>query len=185
MIGTLAKASFAYIFRWVLFIFLAVVTNIGLAINYIGESGLVSTITIATVVIFPIIWFIMAKKTALFVAIFKVVDESVDDLVEFVVDTFLAEDNRSKISNYDEVFLEQSKVTQMVLNFFFEQVNFFPQVESLMSQRDYSDSELKQELIDTIEDKEAFQKWEPSLMTPLYILMANIGVVVLASRFIS
>ena len=184
MIGTLAKASFAYIFRWVTFIFLAVVTNVYLAINYMSESGLVGTITLVTVVVFPIIWFIMAKKTALFVAIFKVVDESVDDLVEFVVDTFLSDDNKSKISNYDEVFAEQSKVTQIVLNFFFKQVDFFTQAESLMSQNNYSDSQLKQKMIDNIEDKDMFKNLEPSIMTPIYILGANIGIVVLASRFL-
>jgi hypothetical protein len=184
MIGTLAKASLAYILRWVWFILLAIVTNVTLAINYIGESGIVGTITLATVIIFPIIWFVMAKKSALFVAIFKVVDESIDDLVEFVVDTFLAEDNKSKIANYDEVFAEQSKVTQIVLNFFFKQVNFFSHVESLMSQKEYSDAELKQKLIDTIEDKEMFEKWEPSIMTPIYLLGANIGIVVLSSRFL-
>ncbi|NEW60590.1 hypothetical protein GSY74_04775 [Sulfurovum sp. bin170] len=184
MIGTLAKASFAYIFRWVLFIFLAIATNIWLAINYLGSDGLLGVITMVTVTVFPIIWFVMAKKTALFVAIFKVVDESIDDLVEFVVDTFLVDDNKSKIANYDKVFAEQSKVTQMVLNFFFEQVDFFSQVESLMSQEEYSDGELKQKMIETIEDKEAFEKWEPSMLTPLYLLGVNIGVVVLASHFL-
>jgi hypothetical protein len=168
------------------------VTNVGLAITYLGDiSGLLSgektllgVVTLVTIVVFPIVWFIMAKKTALFVAIFKVVDESIDDLVEFVVDTFLADDNKQKITNYDKVFAEQSKVTQMVLNFFFEQVNFFPQVESLMSQDNYSDVELKQKMIETIEDKEMFEKWEPSSLTPIYHLATKKGIVVLASRFL-
>ena len=193
MISTLAKASFSYIFRWISYIILALSINIGLAIVYLknittmltGEHLLLGIITIATVIIFPIIWLVLAKKTALFMALFKVVDESIDDLVEYVVDNFLTKDNQGKIKNYDEVMAQQPKIAQKVLGYFFEKVDFFKEAESIMAKKSYSDKELKSKLIANIEEKSFFENLEPSSMNTIYMILSNIGVVVIASRFLS
>ncbi len=193
MISTLAKASFSYIFRWISYIILALSINIGLAIIYLknittmltGEHLLLGIITIATVIIFPIIWLVLAKKTALFMALFKVVDESIDDLVEYVVDNFLTKDNQGKIKNYDEVMAQQPKIAQKVLGYFFEKVDFFKEAESIMAKKSYSDKELKSKLIANIEEKSFFENLEPSSMNTIYMILSNIGVVVIASRFLS
>jgi hypothetical protein len=192
MISTLAKASFSYIFRWISYIILALSINIGLAIVYLenitamltGEHLLLGVITIATVVIFPIIWLVLAKKTALFMALFKVLDESIDDLVEYVVDKFLTKDNQGKIKNYDEVMAQQPKIAQKVLGYFFEKVDFFKEAESIMAKKSYSDKELKSRLIANIEEKEFFENLEPSSMNTIYMILANIAIVVIASRFL-
>ncbi len=193
MISTLAKASFSYIFRWISYIILALSINIGLAIIYLknittmltGEHLLLGIITIATVIIFPIIWLVLAKKTALFMALFKVVDESIDDLVEYVVDNFLTKDNQGKVKNYDEVMAQQPKIAQKVLGYFFEKVDFFKEAESIMAKKSYSDKELKSKLIANIEEKSFFENLEPSSMNTIYMIVSNIGVVVIASRFLS
>lgn len=193
MISTLAKASFSYIFRWISYIILALSINIGLAIVYLknittmltGEHLLLGIITIATVIIFPIIWLVLAKKTALFMALFKVVDESIDDLVEYVVDNFLTKDNQGKVKNYDEVMAQQPKIAQKVLGYFFEKVDFFKEAESIMAKKSYSDKELKSKLIANIEEKSFFENLEPSSMNTIYMILSNIGVVVIASRFLS
>ena len=193
MISTLAKASFSYIFRWISYIILALSINIGLAIVYLknittmltGEHLLLGIITIATVIIFPIIWLVLAKKTALFMALFKVVDESIDDLVEYVVDNFLTKDNQGKVKNYDEVMAQQPKIAQKVLGYFFEKVDFFKEAESIMAKKSYSDKELKSKLIANIEEKSFFENLEPSSMNTIYMILSNIGIVVIASRFLS
>lgn len=192
MITTLAKASFSYIFRWVSYIVMALGINIGLVLIYFenittmitGEKMLLGLITLFTIVIFPIIWFILAKKTALFIALFKVLDESIDDLVEYVVDTFLTKDNKSKITNYDEVMNSQSKITQKVLGYFIEKVDFFKEAERLMAKENYSDKDLKHKLISNIEENSFFENLEPSMMNTIYMIVTNIGIVVLASRFL-
>lgn len=192
MIATLAKASFSYIFRWVFYIVMALGINIGLVLIYfenissmiVGEKILLGSITLLTIIIFPIIWFILAKKTALFMALFKILDESIDDLVEYVVDTFLTTDNKSKIENYDEVMSSKSKITQKVLEYFLEKVDFFKEVESLMSKKNYSDKDLKHKLISNIEENSFFENLEPSMMNTIYMIVANIGIIVIASRLL-
>ncbi len=192
MISTLAKASFSYIFRWISYIILALSINIGLAIVYLenitamltGEHLLLGVITIATVIIFPIMWLVLAKKTALFMALFKVLDESIDDLVEYVVDKFLTKDNQGKIKNYNEVMAQQPKIAQKVLGYFFEKVDFFKEAESIMAKKSYSDKELKSRLIANIEKKSFFENLEPSSMNTSYMVLSNIAIVVIASRFL-
>ena len=192
MITTLAKASFSYIFRWVSYIVMGLVINIGLVIVYfenistmmMGEGVILGVITLLTIVIFPIIWFVLAKKTALFVALFKLVDESIDDLVEYVVDTFLTKDNQGKIKNYDEVMKEQSLMAQKVLGYFIEKVDFFKEAERLMAEKTYSDKVLKQKLVINIEEKDFFESLEPSSMNTIYMVVANIGIIIMASRFL-
>lgn len=192
MIETLAKAGFAYIFRFVLFILLGVVINVGLALiyfkNFTGFSEihgvLLGSISLITVVGFPIIWFILAKKTALLVAIFKAVDENKDDLVAYIIDTFLAEDNRSKIADFDQKFSEQSRVTQIILNFFFDRFDFFGDVQRLLSEQNYTDTELKAKMVEELEAKEIYEEWKPSFWTPIVLIIVNIGIVILATRFL-
>jgi len=78
---TLASAGFAYILKFIWFIFLALAINITLAITYFdnipppfkGENLLLSGISLGIVIIFPIIWLITAKSEALTSAIFKVI----------------------------------------------------------------------------------------------------------------
>lgn len=169
MITTLAKAGFSYIFRFFSFIFLAIAVNVSLALVYFeniasflsGKGVLIGLITLATILIFPIIWFIVAKKTALLVAIFKVIDESIDDLVAFIIDTFLTDDNKSKVPNFEEILSEQSKVTQHILNFFFDKIDFFGDVQTLMQQENYSDKELKVKWLKPLKRKSYMRHGNP------------------------
>ncbi len=192
MIGTLASASFAYIFKWVLFIVLALGVNIGLALYYFGNitallSGanpLLGAITLGTVIIFPIIWFLKAKKEALFSAIFKVVNEGLDDVVEFIIDKFLSDDNKETVGNYQEVFKQQSKTTQKILGFIFDKIDFLGEAQRLQSAHNYSDAQLKAKMVAHVEEKDLFDRWEPSLSTPLTLLALNIGIVVVATKLL-
>ncbi|HHH20254.1 MAG TPA: hypothetical protein ENK86_07085 [Campylobacterales bacterium] len=190
IVSTLAKAGFAYLFRFVSFVFLALVINIGLFLVYFdaitallrGQGALLGIIVLGTVIIFPIIWFVLAKKTALLVAIFKAIDESKDDLVAFIIDTFLTPNNRSKVANFDEKLAEQSRVTRMILTFFFDKFDFFGDVERLMSEHNYNDIELKAKMVEELEEKEVYEDWKPSFWMPVGLIVLNIGVVVLVSR---
>jgi hypothetical protein len=105
---TLASAGFAYILKFVWFIFLALAINITLAVIYYqnisplfrGENILLGSITLATVVVFPIIWLISAKSEALLSAIFKVVDNNLNSLVGFIIDKFVAGRDRDNWGLY-------------------------------------------------------------------------------------
>jgi len=39
-------------------------------------------------------------------------------------------------------------------------------------------------MVEKIEEKELFEEWEPTLWIPFLLLVANIGVVVLANKFL-
>jgi len=188
----LAQAGFSYVFKFVLFIVLALATNITLLFVYMenitalfsGKETILGTITLLTIFIFPIIWLFMAKKEAFLSAIFKVVNESMDDLVGYVIDNFLTNDNQGKVANFLETLERQPKVAQMILGFFFEKVDFFGEVSKLLKEKDYTDTELKVKMVETIEEKEFFEDWEPSFMTPLVLLIVNVATIVLAEYFL-
>ena len=192
MIGTLAKAGFSYISRFFIFLFLAIVTNVALAISYFGnitavisgEGIVLGVITIVTIIIFPIIWFFMAKQEALLGAIFKIVDRGSYKLVEYSVDNFITRDNQGKVGDHLEVLNRQPKVTRIILEFFFEKIDFFGRVGELLKEKDYTNQELKLKMVETIEEKELFEEWEPSFWTPVLLLVVNIGVLILASQFL-
>jgi len=189
---TLASAGFAYILKFSWFIFLALAINITLAFLYFGNitalfSGkdiLLGVITLATIIIFPIIWLITSKQEALLSAIFKVVDRKLDVLVGFIIDKFVAGKNRDKIGDYTAILKKQSTVTQLILEFFFEKIDFFNDVSELLKEKNYSDEELKVKMVERIQEKELFEEWEPSFTTPLLLAFGNIGVLYLANYFL-
>ena len=189
---TLASAGFAYILKFIWFIVLALAINITLAIVYFdnlsslfrGENISLGVITLATVIIFPIIWLVMAKSEALLSAIFKVVDNHLDSLVGFIIDKFVAGKNRDKIGDYTGVLKKQSTITQLILEFFFEKIDFFNDVSELLKEKNYSDEELKVKMVERIREKELFEEWEPSFITPLVLALANIGIVYGAEYFL-
>jgi len=192
MVGTLASAGVSYLFKWILFVVLALGVNITLALYYFdnitallnGSNPLLGAITLATVLIFPIIWLFKAKKEALFSAIFKVVNEGLDDVVAFIIDTFLTDDNRERVGNYEEVLKQQSKITQKVLGFIFEKIDFLKEAQRLQSMHHYSDEELKAQMVKHVEEQDLFDRWEPSGWTPLILLALNVGVVVIATKLL-
>ena len=189
---TLASAGFAYILKFTWFIFLALAINITLTIIYFsnittlfsGEHIWLGVITLATVIIFPIIWLISAKSEALLSAIFKVVDKNLDSLVGFIIDKFVAGKNRDKIGDYTGILKKQSTITQLILEFFFEKINFFNDVSELLKEKNYSDEELKVKMVERIREKELFEEYEPSFMTPLILALVNIGIVYGAEYFL-
>jgi len=189
---TLASAGFAYILKFIWFIFLALLINITLAILYFdnlsalftGENISLGVITLATVLIFPIVWLITAKSEALLSAIFKVVDKNLDSLVGFIIDKFVAGKNRDKIGDYTGVLKKQSTITQLILEFFFEKIDFFNDVSELLKEKNYSDEELKVKMVERIREKELFEEWEPSFTTPLALAIANIVIVYGAEYFL-
>jgi len=189
---TLALAGLAYLLKFVWFVVLALAINITLTIIYFdnitalfgGENIWIGSITLATVVIFPIVWLITAKSEALLSAIFKVVDNNLDGLVGFIIDKFVAGKNRDKIGDYTGVLKEQSTVTQLILEFFFEKIDFFNDISELLKEKNYSDEELKVKMVERIREKELFEEWQPSFMTPLILTVANIGVIYLAEYFL-
>ena len=189
---TLASAGFAYILKFVWFIFLALAINITLTIVYFsnitalfsGEQILLGVITLTTVIIFPIVWLLSAKSEALLSAIFKVVDKNLDGLVGFIIDTFVAGKNRDKIGDYTGVLKKQSTVTQLILEFFFEKIDFFNDVSELLKEKNYSDEELKVKMVERIREKELFEEWEPSFITPLILSVVNIGIIYGAEYFL-
>ncbi len=189
---TLTSAGFAYIIKFVWFIILGLAINITLTIVYFnnirtlfsGENIWLGVITLATVIIFPIIWLVSAKSEALLSAIFKVVDKNLDGLVGFIIDKFVAGKNRNKIGDYTGVLKKQSIVTQLILEFFFEKIDFFNDVSELLKEKNYSDEELKVKMVKRIREKELFEEWEPSFITPLVLTLANIGVIYGAEYFL-
>jgi len=189
---TLASAGFAYILKFIWFILLALTINITLAILYFnnitalfsGEHIWLGVITLSTVIIFPIIWLISAKSEALLSAIFKVVDKNLDSLVGFIIDTFVAGKNRDKIGDYTGILKKQSTITQLILEFFFEKINFFNDVSELLKEKNYSDQELKVKMVERIREKELFEEYEPSFITPLILGIVNIGIIYGAEYFL-
>ena len=189
---TLASAAFAYILKFVWFILLALSINISLLIIYFdnlsslfkGENISLGVITLVTVILFPIIWLITAKSEALLSAIFKVVDKNLDSLVGFIIDKFVAGKNRDKIGDYTGILKKQSTITQLILEFFFEKINFFNDVSELLKEKNYSDEELKVKMVERIREKELFEEYEPSFMTPLILALVNIGVIYGAEYFL-
>ena len=189
---TVASAGLAYLLKFIWFIILALVINITLTIIYFdnistlfgGKDIWLGSITLATVVIFPIVWLISAKSEALLSAIFKVVDTNLDGLVGFIIDTFVSGKNRETIGDYTGVLNEQSTVTQLILEFFFEKIDFFNDISELLKEKDYSDEELKVKMVERIREKELFEEWQPSVMTPLILAGANIGAIYLAEYFL-
>jgi len=185
---TLASAGFAYILKFIWFIFLALTINITLAILYFdnikplfgGEDILLGMVTLGGVTLFPIIWLITAKSEAISSAIFKVVDNNLDSLVGFIIDTFVAGKNRDKIGDYTGILKEQSTITQYILEFFFEKIDFFNDVSKLLKEKNYSDEELKVKMVERIREKELFEEWEPSIITPITLGAVNIGVIYMA-----
>jgi len=188
----LASAGFAYILKFIWFVLLALAINITLAIIYFSNitalfSGThiwLGVITLATIIIFPIIWLLSAKSEALLSAIFKVIDKNLDSLVGFIIDTFVAGKNRDKIGDYTGILKKQSTITQLILEFFFEKINFFNDVSELLKEKNYSDDELKVKMVERIREKELFEEYEPSFTTPLILAIANIGTVYGAEYFL-
>ena len=189
---TLASAGFAYLLKFIWFIFLALAINITLAIIYFdnlsalftGNNIALGVITLATVIIFPIVWLITAKSEALLSAIFKVVDNNLDGLVGFIIDKFVAGKNRDKIGDYTGVLKKQSTITQLILEFFFEKIDFFNDVSELLKEKNYSDEELKVKMVERIREKELFEEYEPSFTTPLILAFVNIGIIYGAEYFL-
>ena len=189
---TLASAGFAYLLKFVWFIFLALAINITLTWIYFdnitelfsGGNLWLGIITLSTVIFFPIVWLLSAKSEAVLSAIFKVVDSNLDGLVGFIIDKFVAGKNREKIGDYTAILKEQSTVTQLILEFFFEKIDFFNDISELLKEKNYSDEELKVKMVERIREKELFEEWQPSFMTPLMLASANIGVVYLAEYFL-
>jgi len=192
MIGTLASATFSYVWRWILFGVLALGVNIGLGVYYFdnimgllrGSNVLLGVITLGVVVIFPFVWLYKAKEEALFSALFNVIHEGVDEVVEFIIDTFLTDDNRTTVGNYHEVLKEQSKTTQRVLGVIFDKIDFLEEAQRLQSEHDYSDAQLKAKMVEYVKSQDLFEQWEPTLFTPLILLILNVGVVVVATKLL-
>jgi len=189
---TLASAGLAFILKFIWFILLSISINLSLVIIYFqninslfqGENILLGSITLLTIIIFPIIWIIIAKSEAIMSAIFKVIDKNLESFVGFIIDKFVAGKNRETIGNYTGTLKNQSKTTQFILEFFFEKIHFFNDVSELLKEKNYSDSELKIKMVERIREKELLEEWEPSFMTPLLLTLVNIGIVYLANYFL-
>ena len=188
----IAKAGLAYILRFSLFIFLAIVTNLILAITYFsnitalfhGQDIILGVITLLTIIAFPIIWFITAQQEAIYASIHKILSQSSGDIVGFIVDNFINENSRDRVGDYMGVLNRQSKITQIILTFIFDKIDFFGEVSNLLKEKNYSNSELKLKMVEKIEEKELFEAWSPTLWIPFLLLVANIGIVVVANRFL-
>jgi len=188
----IAKAGLAYILRFSLFIFLAIVTNLILAITYFGnitalfhgQDIILGVITLLTIIAFPLIWFITAQQEAIYASIHKILSQSSGDIVGFIVDNFINENSRDRVGDYMGVLNRQSKVTQIILTFIFDKIDFFGEVSNLLKEKNYSNSELKLKMVEKIEEKELFEAWAPTLWIPFLLLVANIGIVVVANRFL-
>jgi len=188
----IAKAGLAYILRFSLFIFLAIVTNLILAITYFsnitalfhGQDIILGVITLLTIIAFPIIWFITAQQEAIYASIHKILSQSSGDIVGFIVDNFINENSRDRVGDYMGVLNRQSKITQIILTFIFDKIDFFGEVSNLLKEKNYSNSELKLKMVEKIEEKELFEAWSPTLWIPFLLLVANIGIVVMANRFL-
>lgn len=192
IIKTFASASFSYIVKFVGFIILALSINITLTVVYFenitalfsGNNLWLGIITLSTVIIFPIIWLFSAKTEALLSAIFKIVNKNLDSLVSFIIDNFVAGRNRETLGNYSGILKKQSSITQLILNFFFDKIDFFTDVSELLKEKNYSDEELKVKMVERIREKELFEAWEPSFMLPLFLSLVNIAVIYIAEYFL-
>ena len=189
---TLASAGFAYLLKFIGFIFLGLMINIILTVIYFDdivglfkqENMLLGSIVLLNVLIFPIIWFVLGQQGAINSAIFKVMDGHLESLVEFVIKTFLTQGSRDKIGDYGSKLEEQSTVTKFILEFLFEKINFFEEISKLLKEKDYTDKELSLKMAEKIREEEFFEDLEPSLMIPLLLIVANIGIVYLAHGFL-
>ena len=189
---TLASAGFAYLLKFIGFIILGLMINIILTVIYFDdivglfkqENMLLGSIVLLNVLIFPIIWFILGQQGAINSAIFKVMDGHLESLVEFVIKTFLTQGSRDKIGDYGSKLEEQSTVTKFILEFLFEKINFFEEISKLLKEKDYTDKELSLKMAEKIREEEFFEDLEPSLMIPLLLIVANIGIVYLAHGFL-
>jgi len=189
---TLLKAGLAYVWRFSLFLFLGVVINITLAIVYFGDiialfhgqNIWLGVIVLATVIGFPILWFVLGQQEAIYASISKVLKESSDEIVSFVVDKFITDDKKDKIGDYMSTLKKQPKTVQIILGFLFEKIDFFTEVSELLKEKEYSKDELKLKMVEKIEEKELFEEWTPTLWTPLLLLIANIAIVIIAHKFI-
>lgn len=189
---TLASASFAYLLKFIWFIFLALAINITLAIVYWGsisslfsfENVWVGSITLITLLVFPIVWVLVGKGEALRSAIFKVVNKHLKSLVEFIIETFVTENSRDRLGDYTGILKKQSFITRMILEFFFEKIDFFTDVSELLKEKDYTNKELSLKMVERIEEKALFEEWEPSFITPLFLATSNIGIVYLVNYFL-
>lgn len=189
---TLASAGFAYLLKFIGFIVLGLIINIILTVIYFDdivglfkqENMLLGSIVLLNVLIFPIIWFVLGQQGAINSAIFKVMDGHLESLVEFVIKTFLTQGSRDKIGDYGSKLEEQSTVTKFILEFLFEKINFFEEISKLLKEKDYTDKELSLKMAEKIREEEFFEDLEPSLMIPLLLIVANIGIVYLAHGFL-
>ena len=189
---TLLKAGLAYVWRFSLFLFLGVVINITLAIVYFGDiialfhgqNIWLGVIVLATVIGFPILWFVLGQQEAIYASISKVLKESSDEIVSFVVDKFITDDKKDKIGDYMSTLKKQPKTVQIILGFLFEKIDFFTEVSELLKEKEYSKDELKLKMVEKIEEKELFEEWTPTLWTPFLLLIANIAIVIIAHKFI-
>jgi len=189
---TLLKAGLAYIWRFSLFLFLGVVINITLAIIYFGDivalfhgqNIWLGVIVLVTVIGFPVLWFIIGQQEAIYASISKVIKNSSDEIVSFVVDKFITDDKKDKIGDYMSVLNKQPKTVQIILGFLFEKIDFLTEISELLKEKEYSKDELKLKMVEKIEEKELFEEWTPTLWTPFLLLVANIGIVIVAHRFL-
>jgi len=189
---TLLKAGFAYILRFSLFMFLAVVTNVVLAVIYFGdilalfhgEHIWFGIVVLVVVIGFPILWFMVAQQEALYASIHKVLTQSSGDVVGFVIDKFITDDKKDRVGDYMGILNKQPKTVQIILGFIFDKIDFFGEVSNLLKEKEYSKDELKLKMVEKIEEKELFEEWTPTLWIPFFLLVANIGVVVIAEKFL-
>jgi len=188
----LLKAGLAYILRFSLFLFLAIVTNIILSIVYFdnisslfhGEHILLGIITLLVVIGFPILWFILAQQEALYASIHKIITQGSGDVVGFIIDKFITEDKKDRVGDYMGVLNRQPKTVQIILGFIFDKIDFFGEVSNLLKEKNYSNDELKVKMVEKIEEKELFEEWTPTLWIPFLLLIANVGIVVIANKFL-
>lgn len=189
---TLASAGFTFLLKFIWFALLGIIVNIILTFVYMGnistlfsgEHVVLGSITLLTVIVFPFIWLFMAKKEAMLSATFKVVDKSMDELVGFIIDKFVTENNKDKLGDYMGILEKQPKITQMILGFFFEKVDFFTDVSRLLQEKDYSNEELKVKMVETTREKELFEEWQPTIITPIFLVLINVGILYIANIFL-
>jgi len=189
---TLASAGFTFLVKFIFLLGLGIVLNVILTVVYwdnimafvSGDKMLLGSITLISVFFFPFIWFFISKKEATLSAIFKIVDKNVEVLIGFIIDKFVREENKDKLGDYMGVLEKQPKIIQIILGFFFEKIDFFGEVSQLLKEKDYSNEELKVKMLEVTKEKELFEEWEPSFMTPLIFIGVNIGIIALATRFL-
>lgn len=114
----------------------------------------------------------------------KILSQSSGEVVGFIIDNFINENSKDRVGDYMGVLNRQSKVVQIILGFIFDKIDFFGEVSNLLKEKNYSNSELKVKMVEKIEEKELFEAWSPTLWIPFFLLVANIGIVVLANKFL-